>query len=92
MKYLFPILIAFLLTACDNTPKKQANTAEKVTITDMAGRKVSVPKQINHAFIDRSSVHLIYALDTLLPVNRVFNYTNQKRSTSKKASMKAILM
>ena len=84
MKYLFPILIAFLLTACDNTPKKQANTAEKVTITDMAGRKVSVPKQINHAFIDRSSVHLIYALDTLLPVNRVFNYNESEKKYLKK--------
>ncbi|WP_454983169.1 ABC transporter substrate-binding protein [Capnocytophaga sputigena] len=84
MKYLFPILIAFLLSACDNTPKKQANTAEKVTITDMAGRKVSVPKQINHAFIDRSSVHLIYALDTLLPVNRVFNYNESEKKYLKK--------
>ena len=84
MKYLFPILIAFLLSACDNTPKKQANTAEKVTITDMAGRKVSVPKQIKHAFIDRSSVHLIYALDTLLPVNRVFNYNESEKKYLKK--------
>ena len=84
MKYLFPILIAFLLSACDNTPKKQANTAEKVTITDMAGRKVSVPKQINYAFIDRSSVHLIYALDTLLPVNRVFNYNESEKKYLKK--------
>ena len=84
MKYLFPILIAFLLSACDNTPKKQANTAEKVTITDMAGRKVSVPKQINHVFIDRSSVHLIYALDTLLPVNRVFNYNESEKKYLKK--------
>ena len=60
------------MVGCDNTPKKQTEntSAEKVTLTDMAGRKVLVPKSISKAFIDRSSVHLVYALDTLLPVKR----------------------
>ena len=69
------------MVGCNNTPKKQTEntSAEKVTLTDMAGRKVLVPKSISKAFIDRSSVHLVYALDTLLPVNRVFNYNDSEK-------------
>ena len=84
--YLFLCIAFLLIVSCDNTPKKQTEnvSAEKISLTDMAGRKVLVPKSINKAFIDRSSVHLVYALDTLLPVNRVFNYNESEKKYLKK--------
>ena len=84
--YIYLFIAILLMVGCDNTPKKQTEntSAEKVTLTDMAGRKVLVPKSISKAFIDRSSVHLIYALDTLLPVNRVFNYNDSEKKYLKK--------
>ncbi len=84
--YVYLFIAILLMVGCNNTPKKQTEntSAEKVTLTDMAGRKVLVPKSISKAFIDRSSVHLVYALDTLLPVNRVFNYNDSEKKYLKK--------
>ena len=85
--YLFLCIAFLLIVSCDNTPKKQTEnvSAEKISFTDMAGRKVLVPKSISKAFIDRTSVHLVYALDTLLPVNRVFNYNESEKKYLKKS-------
>jgi iron complex transport system substrate-binding protein len=45
----------------------------------MAGREVVIPDTIRSAFIDRHSVMMVYAFDTVLPVNRVFNYTETEK-------------
>jgi ABC transporter, substrate-binding protein len=53
--YLFLCIAFLLIVSCDNTPKKQREnvSAEKISLTDMAERKVLVPKSISKAFIDR---------------------------------------
>ncbi|WP_128332024.1 ABC transporter substrate-binding protein [Apibacter sp. HY039] len=73
------VVIFFLLSLI--SCKKDKVYSEKITrtITDMAGRKVEIPVNVQSAFIDRHSVMLVYSFDTLLPVNRVFNYNDSEK-------------
>jgi iron complex transport system substrate-binding protein len=83
MKYLVWLLFGLMLYSCSNKP---ANHSQKMrTITDMAGRKVEIPEHIKTAFVDRHSVQMVYAFDTILPVNRVFNYTVMEKRYLKKS-------
>lgn len=60
---------------------RKADTGQKSsrTVIDMAGRKVTLPDSIHSAFIDRMSVQLVYAFDTVMPVNKVFNYNDSEK-------------
>ncbi|OAV66092.1 hypothetical protein Barb6_02672 [Bacteroidales bacterium Barb6] len=73
----FVLLVLFALAACQ--PKQKTPLADTRIITDMAGRQVEIPTHIERAFIDRHSVMMVYAVDTALMVNRVFEYTEAEK-------------
>ncbi|MBP1763872.1 MAG: transporter substrate-binding protein [Firmicutes bacterium] len=47
---LFVVFIALMLTACGQEGNSQKNNASTIEITDMLGRKVTVPKSINKVY------------------------------------------
>jgi iron complex transport system substrate-binding protein len=71
------MLALFALVACQ--PKQKTPLADTRIITDMAGREVEIPKHIERAFIDRHSVMMVYAIDTAVMVNRVFEYNEEEK-------------
>lgn len=79
------LILLLALFSC----KRKTDTAEKKSgsrvITDMAGRKVTLPDSVHSAYIDRYSVQLVYAFDTVIPVNRVFNYNDSEKKYLKKS-------
>ncbi|GHT65372.1 ABC transporter substrate-binding protein [Bacteroidia bacterium] len=74
---LWVAIAIFAFSACQ--PKQKTPVADTRIITDMAGRQVEIPKHIERAFIDRHSVMMVYAVDTTLMVNRVFEYTETEK-------------
>ena len=58
---------------------------ERRTITDMAGRTVEIPAEIKSVFTGRHPVHAVYAFDTAITVNNVFNYTETEKKYLKKS-------
>lgn len=68
----------FLFSSCQYKPGKEKVSATRV-ITDMAGREVKIPDTIHSVFIDRHSAQMLYAFDTAMTVNRVFNYNETEK-------------
>lgn len=77
------LLLFLLLISCGK--KGRNRTDNTFTVTDMAGRTVILPDTIRSAFIDRMSVQLVYAFDTAIPVNRVFNYNESEKKYLRKS-------
>ncbi len=82
-KYCFLLLIIISIMGCN--PVKKEKTEYTRIITDMAGRKVEIPRQINSVFIDRHSALLVYAFDTAITVNKVFKYNETEKKYLKKS-------
>ncbi|MDR1810313.1 MAG: ABC transporter substrate-binding protein [Prevotella sp.] len=76
--------VSLLFFAC-NTPAPDRQIENTRIVTDMAGRQVKIPEQIASAFVDRHSIQMVYAFDTILPVNRVFNYNDTEKRFLKKS-------
>ncbi|KAA6326359.1 iron complex transport system substrate-binding protein [termite gut metagenome] len=74
---LLAIFALFALIACQ--PRQKAPLSDTRIIIDMAGREVEIPIHVERAFIDRHSVMMVYAVDTTLMVNRVFEYTETEK-------------
>jgi iron complex transport system substrate-binding protein len=86
MKKTLSLFLCLLLIGgmgCNSRKKEQAASVR--TITDMAGRQVVIPSHITSAFVDRHSMQLIYAFDTVLPVNAAFNYSDTEKKFLKKS-------
>ncbi|KAA6352287.1 iron complex transport system substrate-binding protein [termite gut metagenome] len=82
-KIIFLLVVCLTCAGCSTKSReKQLNNR---IITDMAGRQVEIPAKITSAFIDRHSVQMVYAFDTMLAVNRVFNYTETEKKFLKKS-------
>lgn len=72
------IVLCLTLVSCKREASVQKGGETRV-VTDMAGRQISLPNTITTAFIDAYSVQMIYAFDTKIPVNRVFNYNDTEK-------------
>lgn len=84
MKYkITVILFISVLAGCNSN--KRTSPPNLRTITDMAGRQVEIPMEIDSIFIDRHSVQLIYAFDTAAPVNTVFHYYETEKKYLKRS-------
>ncbi|MDR2816448.1 MAG: ABC transporter substrate-binding protein [Proteiniphilum sp.] len=82
---LIVLLAGLLFAACGSGSKEKENPDDFRIITDMAGREVKIPNEIGSAFIDRHSVFLLYALDTVISVNKVFQYNESEKKYLKKS-------
>lgn len=65
--------IAVTLNACSPSPEQ--HSSEAVTVTDMAGRTMQLPPDIQKVYVNRPGSILMYAIDPSMIVNRSFNYT-----------------
>jgi iron complex transport system substrate-binding protein len=77
------LLVFLLLAGCTANKRKQAVSTR--SITDMAGRVVEIPVEITSIFAGRHPIHAIYAFDTAITVNRVFNYSETEKKFLKKS-------
>jgi len=83
---IFIVLLAGLFLAACGSGSKENKTPDGLRIiTDMAGREVKIPNEIGSVFIDRHSVFLLYALDTVISVNNVFQYNESEKKYLKKS-------
>lgn len=83
---IFIVLSAVLFfTACGGSRRENKPPDDYRVVTDMAGREVKIPNEIGSVFIDRHSVFLLYALDTVISVNNVFQYNETEKRYLKKS-------
>ena len=75
--YILICILVIGLYSCKNSTRH--NQIAKRVITDMAGRKVEIPEKITSIFIDRHSATLVYAYDTAITVNAVFQYNDTEK-------------
>jgi iron complex transport system substrate-binding protein len=80
---LFTLAFIAILNGCGGQSRTPRPALRK--ITDMAGRKLEIPAEITSVFIDRHSVQMLYAFDTILPVNTVFRYTETEKKYLKRS-------
>lgn len=67
------ILFLFCLTIV------QLQAQPKRTITDMAGRKVTIPARINKVYTDRFASLIVFAIDSKLACNYTFKVTDEAK-------------
>lgn len=76
------LCVCLTAIACEHHSPGESETR---IVTDLAGRAVEVPAVIKSAYINKLSAHLIYAFDTIIPVNSVFEYTEAEKKFLKKS-------
>lgn len=79
------MLIFALVCLAGCKPSSQKEKKPMRVITDMAGRKVEIPEKITSIFIDRHSALLVYAFDTVITVNKVFQYNETEKKYLKRS-------
>jgi iron complex transport system substrate-binding protein len=72
---LFIIGLMFVYTSVAQTTR---------TITDMAGRKVSIPVKISRVYVDKHCTMLVYALDPGIAVNTVYELPESSKKYLRK--------
>ncbi|MDR2774073.1 MAG: ABC transporter substrate-binding protein [Tannerella sp.] len=79
------LLAVTLVVTVGCRPGSRIVQGEYRTITDMAGRTLEIPVEIDAVFAGRHPIHALYAFDTAITVNNVFRYTETEKKYLKRS-------
>lgn len=71
------LLLAVFLPSGGCAQDKGADRSVERTVTDMAGRTMTLPAKISRVYVNRPGSILMYAIDPSMIVNRSFRYTRE---------------